>query len=56
MNTRLTAHRHPLTQEDCDLLRRIALPAVVIGSTLLLMLTVRAIIAFESALAAASGV
>ncbi len=56
MNTRLRAHRHPLTQDDCDLLHRIALPAVVVGSALLLMLTVRALIAFERVLAAASGV
>lgn len=56
MIVRLAAHRHPLTPADCNVLRRIALPATVVGSAFLLLLTIRALAAFEAALAAASGV
>ena len=56
MIVRLAAHRHPLTLADCAFLRRIALPAVVLGSILLLYLTIHACADIEAALAAASGV
>lgn len=50
------AHRHPLTLADCAFLRRITLPAVALGSILLLYLTIHACADIETALAAASGV
>ncbi|WP_180897343.1 hypothetical protein [Martelella soudanensis] len=56
MIVRLAAHRHPLTIADCIVLRRVAMPATILGSGFLLLLIIRALAAFEAALAAASGV
>ncbi|MEO1987415.1 MAG: hypothetical protein ABGX47_12340 [Martelella sp.] len=53
---RLAAHRPPLTREDCTALRRFAMPAVILGGILLLLMVIRALATFETALATASGV
>tara|TARA_B100000614_G_C14504387_1_gene475975 strand:+ start:384 stop:656 length:273 start_codon:yes stop_codon:yes gene_type:complete len=56
MAANLAAHRHPLTIADCAALRRIAVPMVILGGILLLLMVIRALATFETALAAASGV
>lgn len=48
--------RHPLTHTDCTAMRRLALPAIIIGAVILTALTICQLLALEAALAAAAGV